>query len=248
MSKMGLHDSFGHLRHKLWPKERLGVKLAIWLLTTKIRESIWIPCVQMACHIPSENCRRGLQLCFRSHLNRRSAHKVMGPQSSQSCGSPGTKCHLDVGLVKRHKVYYKGEGGGFPQVQAVMNFVSLVSLSLPVARPSTQKCSNDALTNLLFSLCKSMRMIKCLSFILVSSWSFSTSFIPKCCELGSMPQLFTFSLFSLQTHLESIKELGSTSVVHFLDHNAHFCKVPFLWILITNNKIYQIENLKLTIY
>jgi hypothetical protein len=29
-------------------------------------------------------------------------------------GSPGTKCHLDVGLVKRHIVYYKGEGGGFP--------------------------------------------------------------------------------------------------------------------------------------
>jgi len=23
-------------------------------------------------------------------------------------GSPGTKCHLDVGLVERHKVYYKG--------------------------------------------------------------------------------------------------------------------------------------------
>jgi hypothetical protein len=31
-------------------------------------------------------------------------------------GSPGTKSHLDVGLVERHKVYYKGEGGGFPQV------------------------------------------------------------------------------------------------------------------------------------
>jgi hypothetical protein len=29
MSKMGLHDPFGHLKHKLWPKERLGVKLAI---------------------------------------------------------------------------------------------------------------------------------------------------------------------------------------------------------------------------
>jgi len=24
------------------------------------------------------------------------------------------KCHLDMGLVERHKVYYKGEGGGFP--------------------------------------------------------------------------------------------------------------------------------------
>jgi len=29
-------------------------------------------------------------------------------------GSLRTKCHLDVGLVERHKVYYKGEGGGFP--------------------------------------------------------------------------------------------------------------------------------------
>jgi hypothetical protein len=29
LSKMGSHDPFGHLQHKLWPKERLGVKLAI---------------------------------------------------------------------------------------------------------------------------------------------------------------------------------------------------------------------------
>jgi hypothetical protein len=27
MSKMGLHDSFGHFKHKLWPKEGPGVKL-----------------------------------------------------------------------------------------------------------------------------------------------------------------------------------------------------------------------------
>jgi hypothetical protein len=50
-------------------------------------------------------------------------------------GSPRTKCHLDVGFVERHRVYYKGEGCGFPQVRAV---VSLVSLSLPMARPSTK--------------------------------------------------------------------------------------------------------------
>ncbi len=25
MSKMGSHDPFGHLKHKLWPNERLGV-------------------------------------------------------------------------------------------------------------------------------------------------------------------------------------------------------------------------------
>jgi len=29
-------------------------------------------------------------------------------------GSLETKCHLDVGFVERHKVYYKREGGGFP--------------------------------------------------------------------------------------------------------------------------------------
>jgi len=30
-------------------------------------------------------------------------------------GSPGTKSHSDVGAMKRHKVYYMGEGGGFPE-------------------------------------------------------------------------------------------------------------------------------------
>ncbi len=53
-------------------------------------------------------------------------------------GSPGTKCHLDAGLMARHKVYYKKEGGGFPQVRVV---VSLVNLSLPMARFSTKSAS-----------------------------------------------------------------------------------------------------------
>jgi hypothetical protein len=50
-------------------------------------------------------------------------------------GSPGTKCHLDVGLMERHKIYYKREGGGFPQVWVV---VSLMSLNLPMVHPSTK--------------------------------------------------------------------------------------------------------------
>jgi hypothetical protein len=68
----------------------------------------------------------------------------MGPQSH---GSPNfenfetptwesqEKCHLDAGPMARHKVYYKGEGGDFPQVRAV---VSLVSPSLPMAHPNTK--------------------------------------------------------------------------------------------------------------
>jgi hypothetical protein len=55
----------------------------------------------------------------------------------QSCNSPNfkileTKWHLGASPVTKHKKYYKGEGGGFPQVQAV---VSPVSLCLPVVRP-----------------------------------------------------------------------------------------------------------------
>ncbi len=30
-----MHDPFGHLKHKLWPKEKLIIKLAIWLPTAK---------------------------------------------------------------------------------------------------------------------------------------------------------------------------------------------------------------------
>jgi hypothetical protein len=39
--------------------------------------------------------------------------------------SPGTKSHLGVGPMAMHKKYYKGESGGFPQVQAVVNLVNL---------------------------------------------------------------------------------------------------------------------------
>jgi hypothetical protein len=49
--------------------------------------------------------------------------------------SPGTKSHLDVALMESCKVYYMGEGGGFPRVRAV---VSLVSPKFPVVRPSTK--------------------------------------------------------------------------------------------------------------
>ncbi len=82
--------------------------------------------------------------------------KLWGPQvagvptlgiSGLPFGSLGTKCHLDVGLVERHIVYYKGEGGDLPQVQVVVN---LVSLNLPNGSSYHQKCSNYTLTNLLF--------------------------------------------------------------------------------------------------
>jgi hypothetical protein len=71
-------------------------------------------------------------------------HKLLGPKvagvptlgiSGLPFGSFGTKCHLDVTPMERCRIYYKGEGGGFPQVRAM---VSLMSPSLLVACPSTE--------------------------------------------------------------------------------------------------------------
>jgi hypothetical protein len=52
-----------------------------------------------------------------------------------SLGSPGTKNHLNVAPMERHRVYYMGEGGGLPRVWAVVNLVSQKSL---VACPNTK--------------------------------------------------------------------------------------------------------------
>jgi hypothetical protein len=49
--------------------------------------------------------------------------------------SPFTKRHLGAGPVAMHRVYYKGEGGGFPQVRVV---VSLVSPCLPMTCSCTK--------------------------------------------------------------------------------------------------------------
>jgi hypothetical protein len=133
---MGSHCSFRHLKHKLWPKEGSGVEFPgvcqFWLPTTKSRESTRNTWLQRTCDIPLERSWRDLQLFFRPHCDPRSARKVMGLQSPGSpiwrdfgtpFGSPGKNSHLDVASVESCRVYYKGEGGGFPQFWAVVSLV-----------------------------------------------------------------------------------------------------------------------------
>jgi hypothetical protein len=139
MFKMGLHYSFGHLKHKLWPKEGPRVKLLIWFPTRKSRESTWFTYLQTACNIPLESSQRGLQRCFRPHLDLRFALKVAGVPtwaiSKLPLRSPGTKNHLDVGPVERCRIYYIKERWWFPPSSC--RGESCVSV-LPVARPSTK--------------------------------------------------------------------------------------------------------------
>jgi hypothetical protein len=63
---MGSHDPFGHLKHKLWPKEKSRIKLAVWFPTTKSCESTRFPHVQVANNISLERSWPGLQLWFQT--------------------------------------------------------------------------------------------------------------------------------------------------------------------------------------
>jgi hypothetical protein len=138
---MPSHWQFGHLQLKLWAKEGPGVKLPVWLPTTKSQESTssWRPI--WACDMALERSQRGLQLWFRPRCDPTLQSGVMVVQSSRSpagtisglhFGSPGNLCHSDVASATSHKEYYMGEGGGFPWVRAV------VSLVCPSARGKSQ--------------------------------------------------------------------------------------------------------------
>jgi hypothetical protein len=60
ISKIASHWPFGHLQPKLWAKEGPGVKLAIWLLTTKSQESTSSRPPNWECDIAFERSRRRL--------------------------------------------------------------------------------------------------------------------------------------------------------------------------------------------
>jgi len=132
MSKMASHCAFGHFQLKLWAKEGLGVKLAVWLPITKSRESTSSRRHLKECDMALKNSRWELQLWFRARPDSSSGKelwpsKVPGLQprivSGLQLGSPEKKSHLDVALVESCRIYYMGEGGGFPRVRAVVSLV-----------------------------------------------------------------------------------------------------------------------------
>jgi hypothetical protein len=129
---MALHWSFGHLSPKLWAKEGSGVKLPVWLPTTKSWESTSYRSPNWECDTSLERSRRGLQVWFRPHYNQTSQSGIMSSQSPGTppgtisglhFGSPRNLCHLDVAPTGRRRVYYMGDGGGIPRVRAVVSLV-----------------------------------------------------------------------------------------------------------------------------
>jgi hypothetical protein len=60
ISELGFRDPFKQLKQKLWPHEGPGVKLAIWLLTTKSWELPQFPYVKVAYDILLKNSQQRL--------------------------------------------------------------------------------------------------------------------------------------------------------------------------------------------
>jgi hypothetical protein len=55
------------------------------------------------------------EVCSQSYRAPKSRESRLVRFQDSHAGVPGEKSHLDVGPVERSRVYYKGEGGGFPK-------------------------------------------------------------------------------------------------------------------------------------
>jgi hypothetical protein len=123
-------------------------------------------------------------------------------------GIPGEKSHLDVGPVERCRVYYKEEGGGFPQVQVVVSLVCLCCLWLVLAPKVFQLCTN----HLVWVVCKPVWVNEACQLFLIPSRSSNTPLYPsKCCELKSVPRLLPLPLSFTWTHIWVLQGVGSAS-------------------------------------
>jgi hypothetical protein len=144
MSEMDSHDPFGHLKIRYDQKKGQESNWQFDSRPLKVRNRPDFLVCRWRAIYHWKNFNESYNFVSK-FISIRSLHtKLWGPKivgvpilgsSGLPLGSPKTKCHLDVGIVERHIVYYKGGDDGFPQVRAV---VSLVSPSLPVAHPSTK--------------------------------------------------------------------------------------------------------------
>jgi hypothetical protein len=126
-------------------------------------------------------------------------------------GSLGTKWHLGAGPVARHKIYYKGENGAFPQIWGV---VSLVSPCLLVAYPCSKVL--QLRTNQLVVWFVQVRVSNWIAC--QSSWShlgaLARPFTPEVWQAKERVPIPSPSIaFTFRLVVGSIKELGGASRV-----------------------------------
>jgi hypothetical protein len=148
------------------------------------------------------------KVCSKSYGAPKSRESQLARFRNSHSGVPGEKSHLDVGSVASHRVYYKGEGGGFPQVRAVVSLVCLCCLWFVLAPKVLQLCTN----HFVWVVCRPVWVNEaCQLFLVPSRSSNMPLYSSKCCELRSMPQLLPLLLSSTWTHIWVLQGVGSAS-------------------------------------
>ncbi len=164
----------------------------------------------MACHILLERSWWRLQLCFRP-ISIRGLH-------TNIC-APKVAGVLVVGISKQNDIWLLALWLGTKytirgKVVASPKFGPWWVLWVRICPwfVCAPKCSNYALTNLLFSLCKFVWVIELLVNLPSPIPDLQHAPLPpKCYEPGSVPQLLLLPLITFGLAVESIKELGGAS-------------------------------------
>jgi hypothetical protein len=129
---MGLHDPFDHLQHKLFAK----IKVRSWsdnLIPDhkKLRTILKYVHISGVPHIVEKFSTKATT-CFKPRLNWSSSQEVIDLQSVKSSNFKISrlpswefrgKWYLGAAPMANHRKYYKGEGGGFPQVWVMGSLV-----------------------------------------------------------------------------------------------------------------------------
>jgi hypothetical protein len=106
------------------------------------------------------------------------------------------------------RIYYKREGGGFPQVWVVVGLMCPCCSWLVLAPKVLQLCTN----HLVWVLCRHVWVNEACQLFLVPSRNSNTPLYPsKCCELRNVPRLLLLQLFSTWTHIWVFQGVGSAS-------------------------------------
>jgi hypothetical protein len=148
------------------------------------------------------------EVCLQSYGAPKSRESRLARFRDSRAGVPGEKSHLHVAPVERCRVYYKGEGGGFPQVQAVVSFVCPCCPWLVLTPKVLQLCTN----HLVWVVCRPVWVSEACQLFLVPSQSSNTPIYPsKCCELRSVPRLLPLPLSFTWTHIWVLQGVGSAS-------------------------------------
>jgi hypothetical protein len=118
---MGSHCSFGHLKHKLPPKEGPGVKTESQIANlTPDQKKSGIDPIYLAAgdvlHIIGKLSMRAttllqtasrFEVCSQSYAASKSQESWLAQFQDSHAGVPGQKGHFDVGPVERCRVYYR---------------------------------------------------------------------------------------------------------------------------------------------